>query len=51
MNISGQSKAFCLHSVPDPAFEVFQQTIRLFLCDDAFRQEVSSAGGINVPPL
>ena len=51
MNISGQSKTFCLHSVPDPAFEVFQQTIRLFLCDDAFRQEVSSGCMVNVPPL
>jgi hypothetical protein len=37
--------------VPKASLEVFQQIICLFLCDDAFLQEVSSAVGINVSPL
>ena len=51
MNIFEQSKAFSLHSVLKPSLEVFQQIICLFLRDNAFCQEVSSAGGINVPLL
>ena len=51
MDVCGQCIALGFHSVPETPLEVFQQIICLFLCDDAFLQEVSSAVGVNVPSL
>jgi hypothetical protein len=51
MNINGQSKTFCLHSVLKSPFKVFPYIIDLLLCDDAFLQEFVGGSAVNVPLL